>query len=268
MLDKLAQHFQENYYPDMSVDEVRQHLDKPEVLDNAMNHIAANGHDDPEVNDVSLLHGINNIVKENPEIHPDELAQKLSNTHGKPLVNWFNRQKEFEYSNPTDAKGNTIIDKKTGKPLEKTIKRVTAPDSILSSGFSKTVTNEQNEVNTKGYKKDINIPVPLLAPLITGTVLGINATPSNPAGGFSIPLGMIGGALGSYLLSKSLPNKETYMPINGVGSAFVNTLLGMPVKATVGSVYKQSNMKVVNERTKEKVNNVQDGDIKLSPRFM
>jgi len=53
MLDKLAQHFQSNFYPDMSVEEVRAHLDNPEVLQNAFNHVAENGHNDTHVESIA-----------------------------------------------------------------------------------------------------------------------------------------------------------------------------------------------------------------------
>lgn len=53
MLDKLAQHFQSNFYPDMSVEDVRAHLDNPEVLQNAFNHVAENGHNDTHVESIA-----------------------------------------------------------------------------------------------------------------------------------------------------------------------------------------------------------------------
>ena len=53
MLDKLAQHFQSNFYPDMAVEDVRAHLDNPEVLNNAFNNVAENGHDDAHVESIA-----------------------------------------------------------------------------------------------------------------------------------------------------------------------------------------------------------------------
>jgi hypothetical protein len=70
---------------------------------------------------------------------------KKYNNGGKPLVNWFSRDKEYEYSNVTDKKGNILLDPKTKQPLTKEIKTVAVPDSILGGkGFKKTVTNEQS----------------------------------------------------------------------------------------------------------------------------
>ena len=51
MLDKLAEHFQKNFYPDMDVSEVRAHLDNPEVLDNGMAHLKDVGHPDSGIMD-------------------------------------------------------------------------------------------------------------------------------------------------------------------------------------------------------------------------
>ena len=304
MLDKIAQHFKTNFpiYENLSQDELQSHLENnPEILDNAMSHIAENGHDDPQLNDAAVLHGINKIVTDNPEIHPDELAQKISKTHGKPLVNWFNRQKEFEYSNPTDAKGNTIIDKNSGKPLEKTIKRVTAPDSVLSSGFTKTVTDEQkNETTTTGGKRvNIGLPFPTMSLPIVGAMFGnfvANSVMNNGKGFSSAHSGKLSEVLPSYLgmlaggsagmvgvanlwkkYDMTFINKKT----TPLGSGFLTdakSLTGGALEIATGVpvnlfghdviIPKKQNTKVINERTKEKVNNPSEGDIKLSPRFL
>lgn len=80
MLDKLAQHFQSNFYPDMAVEDVRAHLDNPEVLNNGMAHIAETGHDDPEIHNAAVIHSEINplpatpIQKLTPIIPPPQRA--------------------------------------------------------------------------------------------------------------------------------------------------------------------------------------------------
>lgn len=300
MLDKLAEHFQKNFYPDMDVSEVRAHLDNPQVLDNGMAHLAETGHDDPQVEEAANIYGMQKLMEGGNDPNSFDTHKKLAETHSKPLVNWFNRQKDFEYGDVLDKKGNPIIDPKTKKPLQKIIKTVTAPDSILNQGFKKTVTNEEsiNTTPAQRHRGELKLPVPSLWPsmLEAGLLAGItsmpNADPTDKSGTTNViskglpilasmylwhklqtkaserakQVGGDGKSLYPFLDSDKFPAPLTLPTVAGL------TALGLPYMEKTGIKYNYKTPEttdIVNTRTVEKVKN-EDPNVKpiLTPRFL
>jgi len=199
----------------------------------------------------------------------------------KPLVNWFNRDKEISYTNTTDKNGNIVLDPVTKKPLQKTIKTVTAPDSILSGkGFKKTITNEEELKNIPAQKHNINIPIPTLAPILAGSVVsgllgtnnGVLAQTNNNLGenaakGAVALLPFLAGAAGTTkLINKAKADKSFYINADTIGEHLLNDVTGIPYKQKIGSYNTPAIKKVVNTKTVNKESN--DTTSKLTPRFL
>ena len=206
---------------------------------------------------------------------------KTTETPKKPLVNWFNRTKEYEYSNVTDKKGNILLDPVTKQPLQKTIKTVEAPDSILGGkGFKKTIINEEEIKNIPAQKHNINLPIPTLAPVIAGSIasglLGTNNGAlvqtnknigENAIKGVTALLPFLAGAAGTTkLINKAKADKSFYINPDTIGEHILNTVTGIPYKQKIGSYNTPAMKKVINTRTVNKESN--DTTSELTPRFL
>ena len=119
MLDKLAEHFHKNFYPDMDVSEVRAHLDNPEVLDNAMAHIAETGHDDPQVLAAAKAHVMGNPIDNAyktyipPAPNPDnQTVQKLFTDY--PVLNKFSKPEDYLVQDATGKMKDILSKNKFG----------------------------------------------------------------------------------------------------------------------------------------------------------
>lgn len=88
----------------------------------------------------------------------------------KPLVNWFSREKQTDYS--TKKRGLT--------EREVTTKTVKAPESVLSKGFEKKVVSEKtirpSSEKTKDRRVKIGAGIALGGAVIAGAGRAINAT--------------------------------------------------------------------------------------------
>lgn len=207
----------------------------------------------------------------------------------KPLVNWFKRDKEIEFSNVKNSKGEDVIDKKTKKPLTKVTKRVTAPESVLSRGFTKEVTKEQKIDRKPAKKVKVKLPIPIVAPFIAGTIA--SAALSNKIGGNDrgskgmgrsalAGLPMAAGMVGSIAMAKNasesgkdrllIKEKDKDSGLKRGLKVAANIATGFPAGYQVGSYTKKAKTGVKTTTTRTKVKNPREsgGGNKKTPRFM
>lgn len=203
----------------------------------------------------------------------------------KPLVNWFKREKEFEFSEVKNKKGESVINKKTGKPLTTTTKRVTAPDSRLSSGFTKEVKKEQKIVRTPAKRQKVRIPVSVVAPTLLGwqgttrlaKKIGNEKVSKNAGSALLAATPAIAGSLTTIAMAKHaakndkfLTNKEGDSVGKRVAKGAANLALGGPVMYDVGTIRKKAKEGVKTTKTVTKVKNKNKNSSggRNTPRFM
>lgn len=254
-MKSLVDYFHKNYYPDLDRSEIEAYFADSE------NNLAKG------VSYVNDKHGTDYSV--------EEIIVANDNPR-KPLVNWFSREKEFEYSNPTDKNGNAILNPKTGRPLEKTVKNVTVPDSILGgSGFKKTVTKEEYVEKTPSKIVKANIPVPTLAPIALSTAYLFNQEKFPNAPSFLPLASLLGGMGGSIALwelfggNKSLIKSFDQKPDNFAEGLSKGVLNGLTLNTKVVPVREKISKGKSDVKTKRTVEKESDDtSSKLTPRFL